>query len=476
MNNANRTFLPVSLVIAIVLLTFVGCSAESSSGGFSDGDRSFPGGLGPAGDLGSEPALLDPGSDDSFEAADLPMPPLDDSGTEDDLGTEDESEPDEIVDSPEFQSGTLTAGSFDDNLNYDVFLRFLADVEQNTVAGTLPELSLGERIIITVTDDAGRPVSDATVLIGTQEQDDTAFEITTRTDGRVLFLPGVDILSNADRFLVTVIPADGSQTVESTKNIDALSWEITLPSVQARLPSGLDLAFVVDATGSMRDELEYLKTEIDGIAAAVSEEYPEVGQRYALIVYRDEGDLYTTRTFDFTSSLNEFRESLSQQSAAGGGDYPEAMHLALQEAEQLSWQFGQTARVLFLVADAPPHSQFALGSLESINRLRQDGIAIYPVAASGVALEAEFIMRTAAMLTLSQYLFLTDDSGVGNPHAEPHVPCYEVQRLDTLMIRMIATELVGHRINPVPEQVIRMVGNPVDGICMDEVVPGQEQP
>ena len=82
-------------------------------------------------------------------------------------------------------------------------------MEQNTVAGTLPELSPGERIIITVTDDAGRPVGDATVLIRTQQQDDTAFEITTRTDGRVLFLTGVDTLSNADRFLVTVFPPDG---------------------------------------------------------------------------------------------------------------------------------------------------------------------------------------------------------------------------------------------------------------------------
>ena len=102
--------------------------------------------------------------------------------------------------------------------------------------------------------------------------------------------------------------------------------------------------------------------------------------------------------------------------------------------------------------------------------LRRLGVSIYPVAASGVAAEAEYIMRTAALFTLAEYLFLTDDSGIGNPHAEPHIPCYVVQRLDTLMTRMIRTQLAGARIEPAPETIIRVVGNPVDGVCMEEAI------
>ena len=100
--------------------------------------------------------------------------------------------------------------------------------------------------------------------------------------------------------------------------------------------------------------------------------------------------------------------------------------------------------------------------------LRVGGVAIYPVAASGVAAEAELIMRTAALQTLSQYLFLTDDSGVGNAHAEPHIPCYHVERLDQAMIRMVANELSGQANQPDPEAIIRTVGNPVDGVCTGE--------
>jgi hypothetical protein len=116
--------------------------------------------------------------------------------------------------------------------------------------------------------------------------------------------------------------------------------------------------------------------------------------------------------------------------------------------------------VLFLVADAPPHAEFAERTLVAANTLRKQGIAMYPVAASGTNDAAEFIFRTCALLSGSQYIFLTDDSGVGNPHAEPHFPFYNVERLDGLMVRMIASELSGRRLEPMPAEIIRTVGKP----------------
>ncbi len=63
------------------------------------------------------------------------------------------------------QSGVLTAGSFDDNLNLDVYQQFLSDVLQNDWVGTLSAISIGERIIIRVEDEQGEPVSDAQVVV-----------------------------------------------------------------------------------------------------------------------------------------------------------------------------------------------------------------------------------------------------------------------------------------------------------------------
>jgi hypothetical protein len=68
-------------------------------------------------------------------------------------------------------------------------------------------------------------------------------------------------------------------------------------------------------------------------------------------------------------------------------------------------------------------------------------------------------MRSCALLTGSQFLFLTDDSGVGAAHGEPKIPYYSVERLERLVIRMIASELSGQRIDPSPSEILRTVGN-----------------
>ncbi|MCH7872885.1 MAG: VWA domain-containing protein [Planctomycetes bacterium] len=370
------------------------------------------------------------------------------------------------------QSGTLTAGSFDDNLNFDAFRAFLDDLMQNDTEGRLPAISPGKRFVITVSNESGDPIGDARVVVTDRDNDDAQAQpllnLTTGSDGRVLLLTGIDGGGEVETFNVTVHPPDGSDAVSVTYGADEPEWNVTLQGVESAPPLQLDLAFVVDATGSMSDELEFLKVEIDAIAAAVSDRFPHVDQRYALIVYRDDGDEYVTRTFDFDPSLEQFQTTLAAQRAAGGGDYPEAMHLALEQTAELSWRETGTARMTFLIADAPPHNEHAQRAFDAIVALRQQGLAIYPVAASGAATETELIMRAAAMLTLSEYLFLTDDSGVGNSHEEPSIPCYHVQRLDRVMIRMIAGELAGQRVQPDPDHIIRTVGNPIDGVCMDE--------
>jgi len=44
-------------------------------------------------------------------------------------------------------------------------------------------------------------------------------------------------------------------------------------------------------------------------------------------------------------------------------------------------------------------------------------------------------------LTGGQFLWLTDDSGIGEAHGEPHIPFYHVERQGRLMVRMVASEL-----------------------------------
>jgi hypothetical protein len=356
------------------------------------------------------------------------------------------------------RAGTLTAGSFDDNRDPMPYRSFFRLIGQDGFLRDLPSRFLGHRLILTIKDDAGQPVNNARVSIA-GDGGPTA-ELITRTDGRVVFIPAWDQVPADSDFQVTVHPPGGAAPVRQTVSRTAPEVAISLASFKAAAPLELDLTLVIDTTGSMGDELEYIKAEMRSIARSINERFPQVNQRYGLVFYRDEGDEYVTRTFDFTTSIDEVRKNLHAQKAEGGGDPPEAMQRGMEDAVNLQWRTGNTARVLFLLADAPPHAQDMERTLKAVNVLRKKGVAIYPVACSGYDNPTEFIMRTSALLTGGQFLFLTDDSGVGNPHAEPHLTNYHVERLDRLMIRMIASELTGKRTAPEPNDIIRTVGQP----------------
>jgi hypothetical protein len=57
-------------------------------------------------------------------------------------------------------------------------------------------------------------------------------------------------------------------------------------------------------------------------------------------------------------------------------------------------------------------------------------------------------------------VFLTNDSGIGNNHAEPHIPCYSVTHLDSAIVRMVEVELTGRHVEPESNEVLRSVGRP----------------
>ncbi|MBM7116385.1 vWA domain-containing protein [Archangium primigenium] len=371
-----------------------------------------------------------------------------------------ESPPGEVPRQP--SAGQLTAGDWDDNLNFDFFQKYL---QASTELG-LRAPPVADRVVLTVRDEAGRPVSNARVQVTGGGQ--SRFEGPTASDGRVLFLPTHDGASAGEAFAVTVSPPAGREGAPITTAVEGgKAWDVTLPGVEAAPPTELDVAFVVDTTGSMTDELAYLKAEIQEIANTLGERFPQVAVRYGLVFYRDTGDDYVVRRFDFTSNVATLRLRLDAQSADGGGDYPEAMDRGLEEGVKLSWRTGNTARLLFLMADAPTHVDKHEAFLGTAGAARRAGIKVYPVAASGVSSVAEYQMRLAAQHTRGRYLFLTDDSGVGDAHEEPHIPCYQVQLLKHLLVRTIGSELEGRRLPVSGTELVRTVGNPTqDGACV----------
>src|SRR5690606_36084529 len=173
------------------------------------------------------------------------------------------------------------------------------------------------------------------------------------------------------------------------------------------------------------------------------------------------------RWYDFRDDADDFRKQLQAQAASGGGDFPEASHEALAAMNQLSWRTdSETARLAFWVGDAPHHGARASAMKSAILTARDQGIHIYPVASSGIDELTEYSMRAAAQLTGGRYLFLTDDSGVGDSHKTPTIPCYFVTALDEALLRMVEIEMDGEYHATEKGDVVRSVGNPKDGVCV----------
>ncbi len=364
----------------------------------------------------------------------------------------------------------LTAGDFDDKLNYNYFLDYIEDTQKSD--SNLPKVPVKDRVTLHILDSIGQNVSHAFVSITKKGGTSPLIETFAGSDGIFYFFPKRDGAGDATKFSVKVkSPGSEDWSTEMQLDLDYLNEdrtvEIVLYDTQSSSPDSLDLMLVIDTTGSMSDELNYLTNEFKNIISVIEDMYPEISMRFGLIVYRDIGDDYVVRNYEFTDSLEVMQEQLAKQNAAGGGDYPEAMDQALEKALDYRWRGKNTVRMLILVADAPPHDDKLDNTLNAVYNARQKGIHIYPLAASGVANTAEYIMRIAGVFTHGRYLFLTDDSGIGNSHAEPHIPAYVVTTLDSLFVRVVRSELLGYRVEPTEDEIIRRVGTLENGVVVE---------
>lgn len=236
----------------------------------------------------------------------------------------------------------------------------------------------------------------------------------------------------------TVTVADVSTTWMSTVEVD-------LPSSAGLATPALDLMFVVDTTGSMGDELWYIQAELEDVIQRARDESAQVFDlRLSMNFYRDTGDAYVVNSHPFTTNVADGLSQLMGESANGGGDFPEAVDQALADAiDSHEWRDNATARLLFLVLDAPPHhDQAILETLRDANRAAAaHGVKIIPVAGSGIDKNTEFLMRMLAVTTGGTYTFLTNHSGIGGDHIDPSIGRYKVWFLNDLLVDIITDEI-----------------------------------
>ena len=360
---------------------------------------------------------------------------------------------------PRPQSGLLTAGEHDDLLNPELYADYVRRSDLGQWIPDLPRLDTSRVLTVAVRDGAGRPVPFAPVDLACA--DGGRLRLTTMADGTVTFFPGLDQLGRQVRVRAG---GEGWRNVAISSGRGGQRIDFTVAR-QVPAVRKLDLMLVIDTTGSMGDEIRSLQSELAAITGSLQRRHPGLDIRIGFVFYRDLGDEYVTATVPFTASMSAAQEALRQRWAGGGGDYPEAMDRALIRAAGQSWR-PDAVKTMLLVADAPPHDDKVGLAWRAAEHLRANRVHIVPVAASGVADKAEYAMRAMAALTQSRYTFLTDDSGIGNPHAAPAIDCYLVTRLDALLRRVIDSQLSGRRIEPEEQEVMRKVGQYDNGRCV----------
>jgi hypothetical protein len=196
-------------------------------------------------------------------------------------------------------------------------------------------------------------------------------------------------------------------------SVIALSFALTAAYPAAARPV-VEVAFVLDTTGSMGALIEGAKRKIWSIATSILDCSPDADVRMGLVAYRDIGDEYVTKVFPLTADIQDLYGSLLELRARGGGDWPESVNEALEVAvTRMPWTPGpDTTRIMFLVGDAPPHMDYAQDTKypEVLAMARRRGIMVNAVQA-GDARDTARIWREIAQLGDGEYIPIPQDGG-----------------------------------------------------------------
>jgi hypothetical protein len=128
---------------------------------------------------------------------------------------------------------------------------------------------------------------------------------------------------------------------------------------------GLDVALVIDATGSMQNVIDELKQRLGALVGTMQRLVPTA--RIGAVAFRDREDDkvataplksedFLVRWTDLTFSSKKVQGFLAGIVAEGGGDWEEAVLAGLTTAmKQLKWR-QDAKKVIILVGSSPPHA------------------------------------------------------------------------------------------------------------------------
>jgi hypothetical protein len=377
---------------------------------------------------------------------DVPMTPdgsepysYNDSRTGDSHETTSEPDPSQYGDYDQNRNtnaGQVTAGEWNDLADWTTW-RDLQQTWEFQSAQNRWKFFSGNRYDIEVTDDRRQALIGASVSL-LDEHGTVLWKGKTDNRGRAQLwhqIFGPQVYASSIR-----VDYNGKRTRINNPSLHEQGTNQIQINTTRQLPRNIDVQFVVDATGSMSDEINFLKAELQDVMFRVANNNSSMQLNLGSVFYRDHGDQYVTRISNLSSDIHRTVNFVKEQSAAGGGDFEEAVEVALSAAiNSQQWSDDAVTKIVFLLLDAPAHCDD-----QRVNELHhltataaEQGIRIIPITASGIDKDTEFLMRFLSTSTNGTYVFITDDSGIGNDHLEASVAQFEVEYLNDLMVRLI---------------------------------------
>jgi hypothetical protein len=348
----------------------------------------------------------------------------------------DESEKTELT-----QVGKLTAGEINDFSKWKMW----QDIEANQLSSNQSIWKFypsGGRYTVQVTNESGNPVVDCPVSLADKDGKIVWNARTDNTGKAELWSNMYDGKADDKNEMNVIVNYNGKEFKK--KNAKSFYNGINTIKVPAdcSVSNKVDIAFVTDATSSMQDEINYLKTDMEDVIGKVKTRFPELEIRTAGMFYKCPNNSYVTKRSDFSKDVTVTSNFIKENNASEGGD--EAVETALDEAvNMLSWSKEARARIIFLVLDEPPaKSAEIIAKLQgAIKAAAEKGIRVIPVVCSGEGWDSsknlEYLTRCFALATNGTYVFLTDHSGIGNSHTAPETDKYKVETLNDIMVRLL---------------------------------------
>ncbi|MFK7802525.1 MAG: VWA domain-containing protein [Anaerolineae bacterium] len=348
------------------------------------------------------------------------------------------------VDTIELASESLlTAGEIDDNELWDDYLLYLRQYKGPEIIW----VDVVERHILTVLDGDGRPIAGEAVEILAAGQ--VVQSLVTHSDGSILIFPNTFDLEAEGTELEARFVETGD-LIAFELGTAQREWELVVDSYANQSQVKLDVHFLIDTTGSMADEINQLRDNMIAISQQIDALPAAPDVRYGMTLYRDRDDAYHVEVTDFTPDVSAFVAELNQVEADGGGDYPEDLSQGLLEALAVpEWRIENTVSLIFLIADAPPHIDYADAEsnyAEQTMVAAESGIKIFSIASSGLDSQGEYVFRQMAQMTGGRFIFLTyGDEGAGSTGGETDMTIdaedFTVEALDDLIVQIIEEEV-----------------------------------